>query len=288
LRRGLEIWERRDRLTARDLRDAHDPAAEQVRTDLLDLATICAGLQVHAADAGGRRAGLHAAVALLNAALRQYGPSPALVRDLRSYATALGSADGSAVAVPAPRSAWEHYDLGRSYLRSGEFARAEEQFRHSADQQPGEFWTHFFLGVCARRLDRPADAVVEFSICVALAPRTAECYFNRGVACEANGQPDRALADYSRALALDPQSADAALNRGILKSQRGDLSGALGDLERARTATSRPQVLGLIWYHLGLVHLARNDPAAARRCLFQALALGHEPARAVKARLDPH
>jgi tetratricopeptide (TPR) repeat protein len=282
LRRGLEIWNLRGRLATHD-----SPAAAQIKTDLLDLATICAGLRVHQEGGGGSAspAALRDAVGLLDDALRQYGPSPALVRDLQSYAAALGSTAAAGLEVPEPRTAWEHYDLGRSYLRTGEYARALEEFGRSADQQPGEFWPHFFVGVCQRRLERPDEAAAAFSICIALAPQTAECYFNRGVAYEAGGQLDRARADYSRALEIDPHSADAALNRGILAAQLGDLDAALADLERARAATASRQARGRIWYHLALLHIARQDKAAARQCLAEALALGHEPARALKARV---
>jgi tetratricopeptide (TPR) repeat protein len=235
---------------------------------------------------------MHAAAVILRDAERQFGPSPALCRDLRVYTQLLGQPGagsepyGNACArgVPAPHTAWEHYDLGRSLLRSAEYARAVEEFRQSVALQPGEFWPHFFEAVCHDRLNHYQESLAALDVCVALAPRTAECYFDRGKVHEALGQLDTAERDYTMALDLNPRFADAALNRGTLAFRTGRYAEAIHDLERARTSTTTPRIQGLSTYNLALVHAARNDWPAARTSLRQAIASGNASARALAPR----
>ncbi|MDR3636802.1 MAG: serine/threonine-protein kinase [Isosphaeraceae bacterium] len=275
--RGHAIWDRRNLLAT-----VTGEATDQTQSDFLDLATILADL--HARD--GSRAALGDAAHLLEEAREQFGPSPALVRDLRTYARRLGQDTSDSSDVPTPRTAWEHYDLGRSFLRSGDYALAEEEFRRSVTLRPGEFWPHFFEGVCAYRLGRYSNAAAAFSTCIALAPGTAACYYNRAKVHEALGQVEQALADDSRALELEPVFADAALNRGILWYRQGHPEQAAADFERARGATTSPTTLGLVHYNLALVHLARKDRPAAEASLKQAIEYGDAAARDLYHRLE--
>ena len=171
------------------------------------------------------------------------GPSPALDRDRRSYAGALGLDNLPSGRRRSLGSAWEHYDLGRSYLRSGQLeAGRRSNSARALDLRPQDFWLNFYEGLCDYRLGRFAGAVNAFRVCIALSPETAECYYNRALAHQALGRLDRALADYSRALALNPNLTDAALNRGILHYRQGRHADAIADLEQAlaRPPTRRP------------------------------------------------
>jgi tetratricopeptide (TPR) repeat protein len=207
------------------------------------------------------------------------------LRDLRAYDRIRGQSQKDGGDIPTPRTAWEHYDMGRSYLRSGEYKPAEEEFRRAIALEPGEFWPHFFRGVCAYRLGRHQDALAALNICVALAPRTAECYYNRAKVYEAIGEDDEALADDSRALALNPAFASAALNRGILSLRRERYAQAIADFQLARTSATAPRSRGLIDYNLALVHVALEDWPTARACLRRAIEEGDVAARDLYARL---
>lgn len=268
--RGLAVWNSRRRFTnsGDDPRDSR--TEQQVRDDLVDLATILADLGIHQPDRADAKSALEGAVRILSDAETEFGPSPALSRDLRAYAKQAGRTDIPPRAVPAPRTAWEHYDLGRSYLRSGEYSLAEKQLRRSVELEPGKFWPQYYLGISAYRLERYQDAVAAFGTCIALAPQTAECYYNRGLAYAALSQIDRAILDDSRALELDPRLTDAALNRGSLQFQAGKLSEALADFERAGATATSSTTLRLVQYNMGLVHIARKDWPAAKGCLKQA------------------
>jgi tetratricopeptide (TPR) repeat protein len=288
--RGLGLWNSRDLLLAGPGAATLGAETEaRVRADLLDLATIWADLRVHRAPGRGTDEALRDAVRVLREAEARFGPAPALSRDLRSYARALGQTDLPDVDVPAPSTAWEHYDLGRSYLRSGEYALAEGEFRQAVAMEPGELWPYFSQAACAYHLGHYQEAVASLTVCVALAHRTAECYYNRAVAYEALGRPDLAADDYTRALEWNPRFADAALNRGVLAFQAGRYAEAADDFGRARAAgadpTPSPASTGPNPYDAALAQLARKDLPAARASLKQAAARGDEAARRLSARL---
>ena len=272
--RGLAIWNARE-LLVKPRGEPGDPKTERrVQTDLIDLALILADLRAHRATGHREDASRDDVIEILLEAVRAFGPSPALCRDLQSYARAVRRTDIPVVPMPSPRSAWEHYDLGRSYLRSKEYALATEEFRQSIDIQPGEFWPYYFQGICAYRLGRNEAAVAALSTCIALAPKTAECYYNRALAHAALGRDQEAIRDDTRALELSSGFSEAALNRGILLLKAGHHTEALGDFGRARASAAAPARLGLIEYNEALVHIARKDWAAAKACLKQAAAHG--------------
>ncbi len=85
----------------------------------------------------------------------------------------------------APHTAWEHYALGRSLLRSGDLERAAEEVERAVRLQPQGLWPNFYQGLCAYRLGRYADAAMAYSVCIGVAPEAAGCFFNRALAFDA-------------------------------------------------------------------------------------------------------
>ena len=289
--RGREIWRSRGRILS-VAGDPMDPAARrQLRIDLVDLATILADMAARqaagdASDPSGPKAD---AVQILREAEEQFGPTASMSRDLLRYSQAFGltAAKTPPVATAPPSTAWEHYDLGRSYLRSDEYARAESEFQRSIELRPEEFWPHFFHGVCCYKLGRHSDASASLGTAIALAPRTAECYFNRALALQALGRYEEAIRDNTRALELDPRFTDAALNRGIALFRTGRHTEALEALDRARAISSSARELGLIAYNAALIEIARKDLPAARASLKRAIEHGDMDARRLHDRLGP-
>ncbi len=287
IRRGRAIWAARGLLT-QSIDDRREPEVERsIRTDLLDFVTVWADLRVRLAPEGeadeARREALH----WLAEAEALLGPSPALDRVRRAYAEALGLAGSSPISTMTPQSAWEHCDLGRSYLRSGNLARAADEFQLALDLRPQDFWPNFYQGLCAYHLGRFEDAINAFRVCIALAPETAECYFNRALAHEALGHTTQALCDYTRALQLDRTLTDAAINRGILYYMKGRYADAATDLEQALATATGREALGVIHYNRALVNLARGDRPAALSNLEAAVNYGHEDAHNLYKRLHP-
>ncbi len=263
-RKGLEaqcraLWQARGQLTG-DVEDA------QLRDDLLDVALLGADLHVRLAPPTEAMTARHEALAILDEAVRDLGAGPVLARERQALASALGQA--STTDVPPPRTAAEHYAVGRSLLRSGQLTEAAAAFARALALQPQGFWPHFYQGTCAYRLGQVRDAVEAFHVCIALAPDRAECWCNRGLAYAALQQPDRAEQDYNRALELQPNLTAAALNRGLLRFRQKQYEGALADLQRALASGAEP---ALIHYQSALIHVARSDRAAAWASLQQAL-----------------
>jgi serine/threonine protein kinase/Flp pilus assembly protein TadD len=257
---------------------------QQVRDDLLDLATVWANLRVRLAPRDEARAAREEVLELLAQAEALFGPSCVLCLERRSHALALGRTDVAEAAAQqaselAPRSAWEHCALGRAYLGAGDVTRAAAQIERAVDLQPQALWPNFYQGSCAYCQGRYEDAVVAFSVCVALGPQSAWCYYNRGLAFAELGRLDRALRDYDHALQLDPTLAAAYLSRGTVHYRRKRYPDALADLERALEQGADGAAVN---YNRALVHLSWQDRPTARTCLCQALRYNPEHRQAME------
>jgi serine/threonine protein kinase/Flp pilus assembly protein TadD len=282
LSNGQTIWDARREL----IRPVYGPGELEVErtlhADLLDFAVVWANVLARSATAQHSGAGREQALRILDEAQALLGPSPALERDRRVYA---GAPDSSEV-LPAPRTAWEHYHMGRSYLRSGEIERAAGEFSRALGLRRQDFWPNFYQGLCAYRLGRFDEAEAAFRVCIALAPDTAECYYNHALALAALDRLDAADADYALALQRNAGLAEAALNRGILQYKAARYPEARENLLRALDKARDPVLHGAIQYNLALVHLACGDRPAALRSLETAKELGHAEAAALARRIS--
>jgi tetratricopeptide (TPR) repeat protein len=209
----------------------------------------------------------------------------ALTRDRRAYAEALGQSFPSQEMDPPPRSAKEHYDLGRSYLRSGLIQQAAIEFQNTLKERPQDFWPNFYQGLCAYQLRQFEEAVAAFRTCIALAPTKAECYHNRAIADEALGRATEAMGDYSRALELDPSLTAAALNRGTLLCNAHRYDDAIADFQRALRTSPDPETTGHIHYNLAVAYLAKRDRSAAAASIEEAVGRGYHKARELRVKL---
>jgi tetratricopeptide (TPR) repeat protein len=284
------LWRQRELIVGR-LGHPPTPAIEQqLQTDLLDLALLSADLRVRLAPPQEVRAARKETLEVLSQAEALFGPSRVLYEERRAHTLALGLTDEAETAAQqgaalAPHSAWEHYALGRTYLRAGDLALAAEELEHAVALQPEGLWSNFYQGICAYRRGRFDDALLAFSVSVALAPRSASCVYNRGRTFAQVGNLDRALQDYDRALQLDPALGAAALGRAEVHCRQQHHDEALRDLDLALRAGAEGAVVA---YQQALVHLGRQDRSAAVISLHNALRLdpGHRQARDLLARLE--
>jgi tetratricopeptide (TPR) repeat protein len=210
------FWAKRD-LIVRQLGGPSMPEYEQVQIDLLDLAILWTDLQVRLAEKNEVQTVRQKALVVLDQAEALFGPSCVLASERKTHAAALGLPPEASRAAPLPRTAWEHYALGRAHFRSGDLMAATAQFDQALTLKPQALWPNLYKGKCAYQLGEHEEAVLAFTACVVLAPDSAWCYYNRGLAYQALGQADRALRDYDRALQLDPKLAPAAVNRDVLR-----------------------------------------------------------------------
>jgi serine/threonine protein kinase/Flp pilus assembly protein TadD len=277
-RRCWDAWQAGDRLLASDAGLAVD-IEETVRHDLLDAASLWADFHVRLAAPDQLPQARREALEVLDVARAMFGPSAVLCRQRRS----LGAA-GEPDADPPPRSAWEHYLLGRWLLQQGELIAAAEQFARAVRVGPQDLWPWYGKGLCAYRRGRLDEAITAFTVCVALAPDSAACYHNRALALAARGEVTAALDDYDRALERDARLGPAALNRGALHLSQGQFTEAEADFRAALEHGANPTA---VYYNLALVHHARREPAAARAAVERALQYdpGHVPARELRERL---
>jgi serine/threonine protein kinase/tetratricopeptide (TPR) repeat protein len=263
------VWDARGRLAARAETPLEHGLEQRIQTDLIDLVILWADLGARLAPAAGAPAARKKALRVLTEAEALFGTSIVLCRERQSHAEALGQTDTANAAARraselVPRTAWEHYALGRYHFRTGDLILAVGEFERALELRPQELWPNYYRGLCAYRLGRYEDAARAFHACVALAPTCADCFYNRALAHEALGQAAPALRDYDRALQLAPHLAAAALNRGMLHYREGRHPEAVADLHRALDKGADP---ALVHYNLALVQLAREDRSAAETSL---------------------
>jgi Flp pilus assembly protein TadD len=272
-------WEGRDRLLAAGEAALGPEMEEMLRRDLLDVAVLWSDCRARLAAPGQEVEARQEALQVLNEAEALFGPSPVLSRERRALAGQLGGGEG-----PAPRTAWEHYALGRWLLRAGDLGGAAAAFDRAVGLRPQDFWPWFGKGVCAHRQQHHDEAVTAFTVCVALAPDSAACYCNRGLALAARGDTAAALRDYDRALQLDARLAAAALNRGALRLQERHFAEAEADFQLALESGANPAA---VHYNRALLCEARQEHAAALACLERALQYdpGHRRSLDLRARL---
>jgi tetratricopeptide (TPR) repeat protein len=253
---------------------------------MLDLALLWSDLRVRLAPPAEVAVVRRQALQVLDEAEALFRPSAVLYQARVEHAVALGRTDVAeaarrgAAAAP-PRTAWEHFAVGRIFLRRGDAAAAAVELRHALDVEPQGLWPNFYYGLAVYRLGRFQESVAAFSACSALAPDVAGCFFNRAQGYTALGRDDLALADLDRAVWLDPQFAAALLRRGLLHQRGQHYTQARQDLEGALTVGADPATA---YYHLALVHLALHQSRAARDSL--ARALQADPRHADALRLE--
>jgi serine/threonine protein kinase/tetratricopeptide (TPR) repeat protein len=284
-RRCREIWDERELFLPAATGSEKSESDDAVRTDLRELAVVWADLRVRLAANDDSQTARRDALLVLDEAATLFGASPALDRERGALARSLGRPDVPRNPPSVPRTSWEHYDLGRSYFRSGDIAAADAEFRRTLEDRPQDFWSNFYQGLCAFRLGRFADAAVAFRVCSALAPESAECDYNRALADEALGRSDDAFREYSRALELDPRLAPAALNRGILAYNAGRHRDAIADFRRALDLSTSREIVGRIRYNMALAYLESGDRESALVELQKAIGLGNKDARSLQERL---
>ncbi len=271
--RSRAVWRERSRLLESQGLDLGSATEQRVRTDLLDLAILAADLRRKLGASEEVEKPRDHCLALLAEAEAALGSSLILNLERQSHEGKLDPAELAQAAAgrgpgTSPRTAWEHYALGRILLRAHHLPAAVAHFDRAIELEPASFWPHLFRGICTYRLGHYPDAVQAFRVCIALAPDRAACYYNRALAYTAMDRLDDARRDYDRTLQLDPQLAAAALNRGILQYRQKNFAGALSDLQRALENGSDPVIVN---YNLALVFLAQHDRKAALTHLERAL-----------------
>jgi serine/threonine protein kinase/Tfp pilus assembly protein PilF len=249
-----------------------------VRADLLDLAILGTDLRVRLAGDQVVRV-REESLEVLDRAEALLGPSPVLTNERNHLLRLLGRPlpARKEVKTPAPRTAWEYYALGCSFLRRGELDTAADYLEQAVQKQPEGLWPNFYRGQCCYHQHRYREAVLSFSVCIGASPKVPACWFNRALSCAALGDVEQAVRDYQTAFRLDPSLAVAALNCGILHYQAGRYAKAEKELRSALKAGADPAT---VCFNLALVFRATHNLSGALESVAQALR--HNP-RSVEA-----
>jgi tetratricopeptide (TPR) repeat protein len=279
------FWQKRGAIS--DLLEIRkDP---ELSADLQDIAIFAAGVQAKlCADSGSTAQ--RDALRILDEAELMFGPSRVLQAERTRQRLVLRMPElpaptTSATELPPPRTAREHYALGRALLASGDVANATPQLAAAIKLDPVGRWPNFYYGLCAYRGGYYEDAIAAFSVCIGAAPNVAGYYYNRAVAYAALDRFEQALRDYDCALEIDPAHAAAALNRGLLHLARHAYGQAIADLDLALKHGADPAT---VHYNLALVHMAANETPLALQEARQALDSNpsHEQARQLRQTLE--
>jgi serine/threonine protein kinase/lipoprotein NlpI len=274
--RCRDFWDKRKEILAKlgeepqprmqPHRDEPAQIRQQVQHDLLDLAILLSNFRVRLAG-DHDRAARREALRMLQEAEDSFWPSAVLYEERRGHTEALGltevaqKAAQRAAELP-PKTAWEHYALGRALLHRGEQAGAARELERAVALEPNGVWASFYLGLCNYQLGRYSDAVEDFTACLTRPRPYASCFFNRGLAYVALGEHARALRDFDRARQLDAELASTALRQALLEQER---------------ALAADPISTQAHFHLAILCLAQNDRASAISHLAASLAGADSP-----------
>lgn len=284
--KGREVWQARDHLKRLPGERLRPELEENIRRDLADFLASWTELRIRLAAPANRDAARKESAQILADAEEEFGPLPSFDRIMAAILGPGTRVRSGHAPMRPPSSAWDFFQLGKSFLRNGDFQLASQQFQRGLELQPGDFWLNFYDGLCSYRLSKFPDAIHAFHICIVLSPKTAECYYNRGMAHQALGNLSKALHDYDQALKLNTKLSGAALNRGVVLYRQGHLEAAAASLEEAFPIARDDATRAEIRYTQALVELARGGRNKALDHLQTASDSGHSHARSLLRRLQ--
>ena len=237
---ALHFWNRRRQIVEQSKSTSSIELTRHMRSDLIDLAILLAGLRVRLASPEIKDDAYREALGSLAEAERLAGASCVICYARQTYAAALGDDElaeqsrREAESV-APRNAWESVAAGRALWEAGRLGEACKLFEAGIQEEPQSLWANLCLGRCTYDLGRYADAANAFTACVALAPNSAWCFHNRGQAMLQLGKAEQARHDFDRALRLNPFLVPTRLNRGRLSVRERRWDEAIADFDAILT-----------------------------------------------------
>jgi tetratricopeptide (TPR) repeat protein len=131
------------------------------------------------------------------------------------------------------------------YGRTGQFAKADEQYRALLTSRFNEDEAHYNYGVLLALQRRWADAAVAYERALAANPLHAQAHNNLGQLLEGERKLPEALERYRRAVAADPQLRVARYNLGrmLLSARRFDEAAAEFAMLREPADAEAPRYL---------------------------------------------
>jgi len=202
------------------------------------------------------------------------------------------------------RSAPAHYQLGLAYLQAGNVQQAKAQLNEATSiaptyteavlalaelnihggapqpaiealerllgRQPALSQAHLLLGSAYLARGELARATAAFRKLATLAPKDARAPYLTGIALRSQGKAAESKSEFEAALVLAPGYLEpmAQLTGMALAERRSDVA-----LHRLKRQIAVAPASGGLRHLLGLVHLARREPAAAEAAFLTAIEL---------------
>jgi tetratricopeptide (TPR) repeat protein len=140
------------------------------------------------------------ALEIYNTALREDGPSPALLRNIaRVYWTQHDWDQAlkvlSSLTAMDPNDPTILVNMGRIYLYQDNVQKAAECFRQAVRLDPGMFEARLGLGQVLRRQNDDPEALKEFEAAVRIDPKNPQPHYQISQICRKLGEKDRAAAE---------------------------------------------------------------------------------------------
>ena len=140
-------------------------------------------------------------------------------------------------------------------------AKAYAAFQRALALDPKQADAHLGLASLYDQMDfDPAASAAEVARASALEPGNQKILWMQGYDADVQGRFDDALSTFRRALELDPLNADVVIQVGNTYYRANKLAEAAAAF---RSALAMQPSIGSVHYRLGLVSLARKDPAGA-------------------------
>ncbi len=153
-----------------------------------------------------------------------------------------------------------HYNLGLSYIRSGNYQGAVDEFKLALDAAPNSPAIYLNLGTAYSKLGRTQDAITALDRAVTIDPNYGDAFISLGLAYFDAGQMERSEMAFRRAAALEPGRIEPYLNLGEIYMAGGDLNLAKRNFQRALDMQPDNHV---IYTKLGVVYGRSGDTASA-------------------------
>ena len=120
-----------------------------------------------------------------------------------------------------------HQNLGDTYLRLEEPAKAEQSLKKQIQLLPQDSDAYFALGNALRgQSDREAEALAAYDAAVAITPTDYESHLGRAAALSALGEPIQEAEAYRTALKIKPGDVRLWINIGVAYSGTDDIETA--------------------------------------------------------------
>jgi len=131
------------------------------------------------------------------------------------------------------QSFFVYYNRGLSYLASGKYRPALEDFNTASELAPQNAEVFANRGMANQQIGKIEQAQADFKHAIELDSRLAEAYFGRGSLSEHSGNIPAAISDYTKVIDIKPDFARAYYSRGLLKTQLNIVEPGMADIKAA-------------------------------------------------------